>query len=103
MSKVQTLPARQEDAHTIIVLCNTVERHLREIPHGTAVTIIAKLEDIRGIAGEAFPGGFAGECEWCDEPKGVEELHQSDDAAVCNACIEAQDKKPTTTVRKVRR
>ena len=65
-----------------------IEKLLDDCPHGVAKKIKDKLAVIEGIAHDAFPGGYDGECIYCDEPMGADESVCVGDEKSCNKCWE---------------
>lgn len=78
----------REDAAFVINETMAIERMVQDIPYSTAKEIIRALETIRGIVGEAFPGGYFGKCAFCEEPKGEDEMETAGDEHVCEDCCD---------------
>ena len=89
-ANTQTSEERRSDAVHVIDSAAKIEALLDDVPHGIARRILAQLRDIRGIVDEAFPGGYWGLCESCDEAKGSEEIYNGDDVAICLDCLDEQ-------------
>lgn len=79
------------NAHAIIQQTSAIEADLDFVPHTYAKRIVKRLEEIRVVAGDVFPGGFWGACPWCEEPKGEEEVSHSGDEVICIQCLEAEN------------
>ena len=56
-----------------------INKLLDSCPHGAAMKIKDKLAVFADVADSAFPGGYAGECIYCEEPIGFDECVYSGD------------------------
>lgn len=67
-----------------------IEKLLDDCPHGVAKKIKDNLAIFEETADSAFPGGYAGNCIYCEEPVGHDESGHVGDEMACNTCIEKQ-------------
>jgi hypothetical protein len=63
-----------------------VDKLLDTVPYGVAVKIKSELQTIANIADEAFPGGYAGDCFYCEESMGEDEAVRLGDERCCQKC-----------------
>lgn len=67
-----------------------IEKLLDDCPHGVAKKIKDNLAIFEEAADSAFPGGYAGNCIYCEDPVGYDESGPAGDELACNACLEKQ-------------
>jgi len=65
-----------------------IEKLLEDVPHGIAKKIKAQLAVVDQAAEDAFPGGYACDCIYCDAPIGHEEAVSLGDEKCCPKCWE---------------
>lgn len=80
----------REDVKACFDLLNAVESCLGSAPHRDAVAAERSLNELRNIIGQDIPGGgYEGDdCEFCEEPLGIEEAVRSGDVLLCQPCYD---------------
>ena len=82
----------RHDIKAFMEQCAIVEAALSALPYYQAVPAMHALKEARGIVGEQLPGGYFGDCIFCKEPKGEDEMHDYGDERICGACLERHRK-----------
>jgi len=88
---VEAAPTGGMDRSTaveIMTALGEVEKLLDTCPHGIAKMIKQSLAVVEGAAEDAFPGGYACDCIYCDAPIGHEEAVSLGDEKCCPDCWE---------------
>jgi len=78
-------------AAEVMTALGEIEKLLDDVPHGIAKKIKTQLIAVKGAAEDAFPGGYAGECVYCDAPIGHEEAVSLGNEKCCPKCWEGPE------------
>lgn len=80
----------REDVKACFGLIDVIENCLANAPHCDAVKAEHHLRELRNIIGQDIPGGgYEGDdCEFCEEPLGLEEGVRCGDVLLCQACCD---------------
>lgn len=76
----------RQSAKSIFDAVEAVQELLNACPHGVAKQIETHLSNVVAIANDVFPGGYAGECIYCDESMGDDERISVGDEYCCPKC-----------------
>lgn len=78
----------RDSAVEMMKALSNIESLLEGVTHGIAKKIKSQMAVFEQVADDAFPGGYAGECCYCESPIGYDEQVNLGDESCCPACWE---------------
>lgn len=88
-------PLTRKQITDAVTQISAVASALQRLPYRDAVEPLLAVHELQEAIHATLPGGYAGECVFCDEAKGRHEIDPTCDGTVCFDCIEAGRDLPT--------
>lgn len=73
----------------VMSLAGVIETAIGSLPYRDAVPALRALDEIRTCVSDELPGGEYVECQFCEEPKGIDEMVSGGDDGepACTDCV----------------
>lgn len=80
---------KRELIKEVMTLTNVIEKAIEVLPYRDALPVMRALDEIRVCVSDELPGGEYAECQFCEEPKGVDEMvgGGDDGEPACTDCV----------------